>query len=85
MDTTAVAGLLGALATAVTAVLLATARRREIRAREWDTLMKENKELRQDRDAKRRAHDALLDWAFSARDQARHKGLDLPPMPEDRG
>lgn len=92
MDLTTLAAVLGAMSAPVAAVLLATARRRDTRARQWDELVKENERLQLNydtlwhrHDRLQRRHDTLLGWAYDLRAALREQGIDVPDLPRGIG
>lgn len=85
MDLTTLAAVLGAMATPVAAVLLATARRRDTRARQWDEIVKERDQLQARLDVLRGRYDALLDWAYDLRAALHAQNIDVPDLPKSIG
>lgn len=92
MDSSALTGVIGTIATAAAAIIIATSRRRDNRDKQWADMVAERNDADRRRDEAerrydrlRRRYDELLDWAYKVRLAARRDGRELPELPEDIG
>lgn len=83
VDLRAVVGVISGVGTIAAAIIIATAKRRDIRDKQYRDLLDERNNLQREVDRLRAKLDTWVDWAYSVRKALRRQHIDVPDLPKD--